>query len=391
MSPRRTIASFVSFCVMPLAAIALSGCGGANAKETPVQKTKTPVVDTGPAKTGETPKTGPEGDLSGEKPPAAPKFAVPNVPFVEGAAAPIRLGGNEVKVEACAFHTSGPELLSDKVEEAILDLAAGNDGAVYVLDKDQKVRRYVLQPGEGCALALDSSFGKDGILTLPEPPHELQVLDDGTLVVFMSDATHLYKNNRLDTVACYANMLSEDGKTGYTLDRLTITRGAFTDDCKQAAWNYKGWKIDPDDGPAIRLGVIRERNGEIALGGTASDGFAGITVHSPDGKVKLKFGSKNRKGPREEETICSVHEIRWCGPGICALDTTCRRLSVWDAKKGTFIDSVKLKDLLRLPSPWVVGLATTKSAAFMGAVHDEKAEAGKAQRGVGVIFRITGI
>ncbi|HUH01678.1 MAG TPA: hypothetical protein VML75_06760, partial [Kofleriaceae bacterium] len=57
------------------------------------------------------------------------------------------------------------------------DLAVDGDGALYVVDGERGVRRYVPAAGEGCVLRADPTFGDSGLWPLPEVKPLGQSLD----------------------------------------------------------------------------------------------------------------------------------------------------------------------------------------------------------------------
>jgi len=371
---------------------AASGCGGA--KETPVETARAtpkpevaaPAVEAKPAEPA--PKA------------ADPSvtYALPNVEFTDPEVREkMTLGGKELRAEVCQLDTSAPVMKHEWFGQAIRSMAMAPDGALYVLDHEYKARRYLVQPGEWCKLALDRHFGKDGVLAFPgnEEMESIAVLDDGTLVGIRFGATHHYKDGKFETKSCGGlKGVFVDGKTGFSSFGGEIET-VDLESCSTTKWNYTGW--DPRD----KLGVDFLRSfGPDRLMAAAIGGVHYVAIHGADGKQKVKFGKdRDDKSKKEGEQICYAQDADLCGAGLCVVDSNCRRLSAWDPKKGTFVGSVEIGDLLEVFYPWPMDLVMGKSGTFLSASHKEKqpedaredAREDAKELHVGMIFRIEGL
>jgi hypothetical protein len=381
--------------VFPALAL-LAACGGA--PETKPTTAAKPVPtnaepDKAPAKVeakaevkapsqGETKAQAPEAPKS-EAP--KEKFAWPNVEF-ENPSEPktSTLGPKTLVTEPCKLDTSAPDMRHEWFDKVIPDLAIGPDGAIYALDHEHKVRRYLPQPGPACVLALDPAFGTNGVLSLPDPPESITILADGTLAG-IGPKTMFHKAGKTDVLDCRVTSLYADGKTGIHAGFDTIEKINLRAECKSGEVTYTGW--EGLKRPSFLF--VREFGSDLLAAATV-DATHYVAVHDGSGKMRFKFG-QNRdqdKNAQKEDRICWTRDADACGAGICVLDSNCRNLAAWDAKRGKFVGSVDLHELLGLFSPWPSALAVRKDIAYMAIAHKEK---DNPSIYLGVIFRIKGL
>ena len=385
----------------------LAACGGgtknanpsSNAAKADVPKTeaaKTEQVKTESGTTGQTQTEAPkpeENKTAGTQ----GRFEIPNLPLEtpeEGEEPKVfKLGGKNLNVEVCALDTSAPPLKAEFFAHALREFAGSAKGELYVLDPQQKVRKYLPQKGDKCVLALDPSFGEKGVLTLPFTADKLHVLDDGTLVVVEFNRSHLYKNGKVESNGCEvsAGGLSGDGKVAWTLWEGKIQKGEYSEACPdKKEWKYTGWDRSKKE---FVYEVKDWGNQVILLGSLAPKHYVGI--HRADGTLEFMLGKPKAPKQNEDAELCSVSDVDKCGAGVCVLDGNCRKLSAWDPKNGAFVGTVKVGDLLGLSYPMPVGIVVTKGASYMAATHDEKqpedVPPDAKTMTVGAIFRITGL
>lgn len=395
-----------------LSAALIAGCGGAadTAKTPPADTAKKATVDAKPASTADETKPA-EADAKTDKPadkpaaikPGAPKerFALPNVEFSSPEdRKKVVLGGKEVSAEACLLDTSVSAMKDEWFANALRHMAAAPDGALYVYDQDKKVRRYVPEPGDTCKLAIDASFGEKGILTFPEDLEQMIVLADGTLVVLGWQKIYKYIGGKIETIDCRIKDLFPDGKTAFSHFSDEVKRVDIAAECKETEWKYKGWVAPkPEAGKdpqTYSVQSIRPWDKDLLIHMSIS-GSHYLGIHSTDGKLKMKMGKDREKDKnvKDGEDICYAADMGKCAPGLCVLDSNCRRLSAWDPKKGEMIDSVELSDLLGLFYPWPVAFVSTKSVSYMGVTHKEKKAEGAPEDAKEIshalIFRIKGL
>jgi len=391
----------------------LAACGGGAKTANPSSNTakadapKTDAVKTEPAKT-EPAKTesGPAGQTEKEAPKAEEKkpagkrgpFEVPNFPLEvpeEGEEPTVfKLAGKQLKVEVCAMDTSAPDLRAESFWEALREFAGSAKGELYILDPQKKIRKYLPQKGDKCVLALDPTFGEKGVLTPPVTPDDLDVLDDGTLVLKEFNRSHIYRNGKFESNGCEVRAeLSGDGKVAWTLWEGKIAKGEYSEACPdKKEWKYTGWDASKKESVSE---VVDWGNQVLLLGSAAPKNYIGI--HRPDGTQLFMLGKSKIKSStvHDDDEFCSISDVDKCGAGLCVLDGNCRALSAWDPKNGNFIGTVKVGDLLGLNYPMPVGMVVTKGATYLAATHDEKQpenapEDAKAMS-VGGIFRIKGL
>jgi len=120
-------------------------------------------------------------------------------------------------------------------------------------------------------------------------------------------------------------------------------------------------------------------------------------VHGRDGKLKFRVGKPGAdKKKMEGEQICWARDADTCAAGLCVLDSNCRRLSAWDAKKGTLVDAVDINELLGVFYSWPVDLVMAKGGvSYLAISHKEKGPENPPKdykdMSVGMIFRIKGL
>ena len=405
---------WISNVFLPAAVAVTSACGGSS------EPVKTPAADTAkkPADAGNPApaedKKPVEAEVKNDKPadkpvtepkPTAPKerFALPNVAFDPPEdRKKITFGGKDVTAEACLLDTSVPELKDEWFANALRNMVAAPDGSIYLTDQDKKVRHYTPEPGETCKLAIDPKFGDKGMLAFPEEPERLTVLADGTLVVIGFNKFYKYVGGKVETVECKLHDLLPDGKSGFYRFVDDVRRIDDVATCKETDWKFKGW-----DAPKPEAGKQAEKWSVSRIMSWDKDYLLTMTmrgdyylgIHSPDGKLKVKFGKDREKDKnlKDGEDICHVADAGKCAAGLCVLDGNCRQFTVWDPKKGTMIDSVPVSDLIGVFYPWPVAFAATKGFTYMGFTVKEKEMEGEAAKpsdkipSYGVIFRVKGL
>jgi hypothetical protein len=210
----------------------LAACGGgaktANPTSNPA-KADAPKTETAKSEPGKAEPAKTESGSAGQTETEAPKaegnkpagkrgaFEIPNFPLptLEEGEEPkvFKLAGKQLEVEACAMDTSAPDLRAESFWEALREFAGSAKGELYVLDPQKKIRKYLPQKGDKCVLMLDPTFGEKGVLTPPVTPDELDVLDDGTLVIKEYTQSHFYRNGKFESNGCEVRAgLSGDGK-----------------------------------------------------------------------------------------------------------------------------------------------------------------------------------
>jgi len=384
-APRR-----FAFTALGLALSTLLGaCGGSEPvantpSDTPAAKPATPEgAQTAQAKTTDAPA--PEAPKA-----AAPKaeFALPPVEIAspEEGAEPFKLAGKDLSAEACALDTAGSDMKADFFSKALLGLAIAPDGALIVLDHEQKARRYVPQPGKTCQLALDTKFGQGGVVSFPEPPSSVAVSSDGAVLGIASFKVHRYKDGKVETLDCGVESVDAAGTSGFERFGHDVKKVQLNADCPKEDYKPKGW-----DGKDASLSFVRPWGKDVLVAGSMGSAHF-VAIHGADGKQKMKLGSA-KDG---DDHICFVGDVDTCAAGLCIMDSNCRSIRAFDAKKGSFVGAVHIGELLGLSYPWPVDLVTDgKGSAYMAVTHEEKKpEDGEEKEKsfyYGMIFRIKGL
>jgi len=346
--------------------------GGAEGAATPPPGEKT--VDPAPAATTDAKAAPPPAPAE-----AKVKLALPPVE-IEAAEEPLKLGGKDVTAELCALDTSAPEMKATSFASAIRPLTVLPDGALIVIDHEGKLRKYVARKGDKCELALDTSFGQNGVLTVTDELTSLAAAPNGRLFAWSWSKLHRIDGNKAEASQCSVKAIDPGGTIGFSSFGTEITKLKLDAECAEEKWPVKGLT---DKDASISL-ISPLPGGDVALS-VSKKGSYFVGLHGPDGKQKLKLG-----GAKDgDEQICNVNDVEPCAQGLCVLDGNCRSIRAWDAKKGTFVGAIKVGDLLGVSYPWPVDIAMGKGVAYMTATHAGKDEGD--ERSYGMIFRIKGL
>ncbi|MBK9262374.1 MAG: hypothetical protein IPM54_21550 [Polyangiaceae bacterium] len=328
------------------------------------------------------------------KPCPQEKFARPHVDVLEGAARKqVNIGGKQIIAELCHLDTAAPDMKHEWFNEAIHSLHIAPDGGLIVLDHEGNLRRYVEVPGEGCRLALDSAFGRNGLLNIPRrmPIEAISVVETGSILVSSDFETRRYKSGMLSRAKCSVHSVIGRGKVGFKMDGGRILVVDTQGQCEEKKWPIEGW----GDTEKLAISFVHPWGDDVIVGASV-EGTHYVAIHDRDGKQKVKVGkSWDDASAKEDERICWARDADACGDKLCVLDSNCRKLTVWDRQSGAFVGSVKMGDLVGLEYPWPVDLVVGKSAAYLAVSHEEKATSDDPLRRkewhVGMIFRIKGL
>lgn len=381
----------------------VSACGGGG-QDAPV-KTPVDTAKTEPAKTPAAaekpveaaPKPEDKSAPAAETPkkPAGPKekFALPNVKFdVDAESRKVSLGGKALTAEACLLDTSAPDMTHEWFNQAIRGLVAAKDGSLYVLDHEQKVRHYLVEPGETCKLALDPSFGAHGVFTLPTPADSISILDDGTIAAYTLGKLMRIQGGKVDSLNCSVKSVNGGGKTGFNFFGSEAEKVEIGTECKATSWKFAGWPTG-EKGASVQF--IQEM-GKDVLVAASIEGTHYVAIHGADGKLKIKVGKDREKDKaKDEELICWARDAKPCAAGLCIVDSNCRKMTAYDVKKGTLVGSIEIGNLLGLHYPWPSALVVGKGVSWIAAsnklVRPADAPKDAPDVNVGLIFRVKGL
>lgn len=243
------------------------------------------------------------------------------VPLAIGTPAPAKLGSRTITATVCTV--DGPALVFPDDLMPAGQLATAPGGDVIVLDAANRLRRYHPKKGKGCALAIDRTLGKDGVLDLglaaDRRPY-LAVDGDGT--IYVSDVPRQplrVSGGKVEPMCGDHTRVNASARSPIVwryefASEATRERG----DCSGAKGGYlDGWEM-----AAEHLWVIDDRAvgyGEISHHTYAyncdHDGALAGTLDDP----KLDF--------------VTVERITRCGGSICALEKS-GTLVFWDDHGG---------------------------------------------------------
>lgn len=274
------------------------------------------------------------------------------------------------------------------------DIAAGPDGAVYLMEHEAGVRRLVVQQGDGCTLAADDSFGEGGQLPLPKPPPVGQKLDGkiymrsgGAKFAFAAGpGGSIYIYDYLDGVHRIA------GKAGPAacIGVLGLNAVAFTGKKPLAARGgdlvpliARGKSCTAGKPKASPLNMITALLGDgrtLYVGGTSKDGKKRLV--RVDGKKSTWTAGAD--DAFADGGLCWVNQITDCGDDLCVVDGNCNKVSRFAKKDGAFAGEWKNDALFGMSANKVQGLASGPDGVLWASVSMRRKD-GSCE---GAIYRI---
>jgi hypothetical protein len=297
------------------------------------------------------------------KPPRVPDFAKRKtaIPAIEDySEKSAKLAGKDVAFTMCALDVASP--LKGDSFTAVRDLALAPDGTIYIVDARSRLRRYVNQDPDGCDLALDPSFGKDGILSLDADERTFErvgVDADGTVFV----GGTLFSKKVRDGVV--SNWCGSSWPVAAHWDTLRVysdgkpARG----DCSEQRLELDGRKDDPY---ARILNVSADgvaATATVDSGGSYRSPRAGF--YDFNGREKLFVG-----GPKGDDHLWSSIDVFRCGPWLCVVDLNASAVRAW-AMDGSFVGAVDLDGALKMNVAPFIGDASTHDL-WIGGTGPEK-------------------
>ena len=354
-----------TFVCSVLTAAAMSGCGS---KGTSNSSTASASVEVSAVDARDQAEA-----LAANDPPKLPPIEI-------GKPQPQKIGDKAVIGEVCK--TNGPIMKGGRFDEGIGQIALDPDGAIYVLDNEHRLRKYLARAVEYCELILDPTFGEKGILTVAtgdEKPDSVVADTSGHL--YVSDLLHVFKttqiiDGKLAGEVCKQTFrlhVDASGKSG-TMNKQKVVIDAGK--CTGEGLDTKAWDATYHSTDILPLG-----DGFAAIGSVSSSQKIGLL--SADQKVTATLG-----GDDGDQQICSIASVVPCSLGICVVDANCRGLRVW-AADGKWVGAGKLAEMAGLVYPWPLGLAVGKNTAYMTMTHAPKSSTG--ENSYGFIVRVTGL
>ncbi len=244
-------------------------------------------------------------------------------------------GGDVMTVELCRMDASAPPMIHRHSDKAAPRLAAGPDGVVWMLDHEQKLRRYVNRSKTGCELALDPSFGNGGAMDLGDVSSSSTLVVDGANNLFLtsySDTKKLAGGMFVDH--CKGRLLAQPTSKLTLLDDGILTSDAPA--CTRTPLSFKGFR-----GEQPRpIGLFGDEILVSAEEKEAKIDVRKLGVQRADGTQRLVFGKS--KG---EEWLRGLKMATRCGDDICAFTNGLGDAKIVRyTKAGTFVGRRTIKD-----------------------------------------------
>jgi hypothetical protein len=323
-------------------AAAIAGCGN---------KKDAPAAAAAPAKAAAPAVAPAKESVAKPAAPARVEVALPSAVKLSPPT-PMQIAGKTVTSEPCKLDKRAPDLKADHSSEGIIDLALGTDGALYALDGQHQIRKYVVQSASPCELALDTKWGKNGLLTVDDKDAEgvvyLSVDAKGTLYA-SGNAIHRIGADGKVTPVCsdQPGRLLIDAATGTAyLDNRQIV---LDDSC--AISDVPAFK------PLRNTEIIDISNGQV---------FAKFYVDDVEKDGVFEGGRQLAQlAPGDgDDSSCRPDSIAACAGGACAASRGCDKLRAF-GRDGKLVAAADLKALLGVPAVWPMRIVTGKDATWI--------------------------
>jgi hypothetical protein len=304
------------------------------------------------------------------------------------------LAGSKIAVESCKLDVP---LLGKSAISLLGGIRAIGDH-VYLVYSGQ-VHAFKVT-GTGCRLSLDRTFGKNGATELDAKVERLSAdaagglwatSGTGTSFKIGKDGKSLGKCNGkpLGHMHVHPNGKYAIGTFG-TEDTAFVTIAGAS--CVAVPWSFSELAHDEK-----RQGIVANAQavgyfGDMIYMGAklaaSADPREPTVVLGLDtsGQEKLRIGGNPAKAPAKER-IDWVHAIMSCKPGLCVLDASQRRLTVWRPNDGKFVGSLDLAPLFGANYPWVADFDRGPKNTYFSVAQER--EGGRIVEGN--VFRVTGL
>jgi len=278
--------------------------------------------------------------------------------------------------QRCALDVALPE--GKCIDLTLGDIAAGPDGAVYLMEHEAGVRRLVAQAGDGCTLASDDAFGDGGKLPLPKPPPVGQKLDGkvymrsgGAKFAFAAGpggSVYIYDYlDGLHRIAGKSGPASCIGVPGLSAVAFSGSKPLAARGSELVPLAARGKTCTAGKPLASPLHMI------TALWGDGRTLYAGGT--SKDGKKRLVRvdGKKSTWTAGADDAfadggLCWVNQITGCGDDLCVVDGNCNKVSRFAKKDGAYVGQWKNDALFGMNAYKVQGFAAGAGGVLWASV-----------------------
>ncbi len=246
------------------------------------------------------------------------------------------------------------------------NLAIDSDGRIYVVDT-AGVRRFQAPVADAsdagaCALALDTSFGVGGVLTIPEMTSAPQVIGKGPVHMRSGGPSWELAAGPRGVVYAYDFLLGvhriDRGKVEPACPALQGV-GELVFVGAQAYANRNGVE-------ALTIGKTcktrpvalepRPRHGLFVVGGTLAGETEGrrVALYGAGGAATAQLGADDAHAPGG---ACSVMAVVACGDDVCVVDHNCKKVPRY-GRDGAYLRTHDFAELFT-DSPYVVSTAVT--------------------------------
>lgn len=343
--------------------------------------------------------------------PAAPTPAAPAAPAAEvplrdrplperiaattatvPAPAPQTEGAVTLSAQTCTM--DGPAFVGDDAFRTIGPIAWSSDGSLYVSDTEGQVRRYTVQPGDACALTMDTSFGTNGELSVGEGmgARVASIVSDARGHAYI--ATSMSGTTRVTgaTVDYHCDTrgelsVSPDGSVGIAMfggsNPQLVT---FTDTgCTTAPWQASEL---PDDLDSITF--LDDRR--ILVGGHAGSRAPHLArLYDRAGHPSGDAFGDTTDSLNADDHFCHIHGAIDCSHGLCVHDGNCRSLRIFDAQQHVTAE-ISVSRAIGVSYPWVPSITLARDGvAFASASQQRGSASDRTNVYDGYVFRLRGL
>jgi hypothetical protein len=294
----------------------------------------------------------------------------------------VTVGERTLRAERCAL--GGPPLLGDNASGAVTSIAFDRRGALFLVDGESHVRRYLRTRGDDCRFEPDASFGVGGALTLPTSVTQVSVDRSGAAVASGIGGSYVIDDGAV-AQRCnaaphgYVTMSARAGRGLGIFPGSPVRSVAYEDGaCEVTPWTYE---------PPFRsvMAVAFDRRDVIVGGSVANNGGNQLAVYDDRGRERARFGSAR---PTAEDGFCWIHGVTACDAGYCVVDTNCDRVALW-SRRGEHLGNARASTLLGVRRPWLAAIVAGRRELFVAASQVREPVAERVAEGM--IFRLTGL
>lgn len=308
------------------------------------------------------------------------------------APAPQTEGTITLTAETCTM--DGPAFVGDDAFRTIGPIAWSTDGSLYVSDTEGQVRRYTVQPGDACALTMDTSFGTNGELSVGEGmgARVASIVSDARGHAYI--ATSMSGTTRVTgaTVDFHCDTRGElsvapDGSVGIAMfggsNPQLVT---FTDTgCTTAPWAATELPENLDS-------ITFLDDQRILVGGHAGSRAPHLArVYDRAGHPSGDAFGDTTDSLNADDHFCHVHGAIECSHGLCVHDGNCRSLRIFDAQQHVTAE-ISVSRTIGVSYPWVPSITVARDGVAYASASQQRGSASERTNVYdGYVFRLRGL